>query len=411
MPRLKNAVPKYSKHRASGQAVVTICGKDHYLGPWKSKASRVEYDRLIGEWLAAGRPTAEAGLQCDITVAEVCRRYKQFAEGYYQKNGEPTDTIFGVKVAARWLREHYGHTRAVDFGPLALKALRARMVESGDSLRYVNDNVARIKRIFKWAAAEELLPASVPQAISMVPGLRKGRGEARETSPIGPVSDQTVDDTLPHLPAVVRDMVKFQRLTGARPAEVCILRPCDVDTSDDVWEYRPESHKTQHHDRDRIILVGPKAQDILRKYLLREDSAFCFSPRDSERNRREEAHSQRKTPLSYGNTVGTNRQRKPKRTAAECYTSDSFRRAVHRGCDKAFPPEGIDAGDVEAVKAWRSAHRWSPNQLRHAAGTDIRREYGLEAAQVCLGHAFADVTQVYAERDLEAARRVMRECG
>ena len=30
-------------------------GKDHYLGPWKFKASIAEYDRLIGEWLANGR--------------------------------------------------------------------------------------------------------------------------------------------------------------------------------------------------------------------------------------------------------------------------------------------------------------------------------------------------------------------
>ena len=34
---------------------MTIQGKDHYLGPWKSKASKLEYDRLIGEWLAADR--------------------------------------------------------------------------------------------------------------------------------------------------------------------------------------------------------------------------------------------------------------------------------------------------------------------------------------------------------------------
>ncbi len=33
MPRLTQAVPKYRKHRASGQAIVTISGQDHYLGP------------------------------------------------------------------------------------------------------------------------------------------------------------------------------------------------------------------------------------------------------------------------------------------------------------------------------------------------------------------------------------------
>jgi hypothetical protein len=42
VPRLVQAVPKYRKHRASGQAIVTISGRDHYLGPFNSKASKVE---------------------------------------------------------------------------------------------------------------------------------------------------------------------------------------------------------------------------------------------------------------------------------------------------------------------------------------------------------------------------------
>jgi hypothetical protein len=56
MPRLNARTPKYRKHKASGQAVVTISGRDHYLGPWKSQTSISEYDRLVAEWLAAGRP-------------------------------------------------------------------------------------------------------------------------------------------------------------------------------------------------------------------------------------------------------------------------------------------------------------------------------------------------------------------
>jgi hypothetical protein len=55
MPRLTAATPKYRQHRASGQAIVTIAGKDHCLGPWKTKASKIEYDRLVGEWLAVHR--------------------------------------------------------------------------------------------------------------------------------------------------------------------------------------------------------------------------------------------------------------------------------------------------------------------------------------------------------------------
>ena len=55
MPRLVHRVPKYSKHKGTGQAVVTIGGVDHYLGVYGSPSSRHEYDRLITEYLAAGR--------------------------------------------------------------------------------------------------------------------------------------------------------------------------------------------------------------------------------------------------------------------------------------------------------------------------------------------------------------------
>ncbi|MEX0613107.1 MAG: hypothetical protein WD738_09250 [Pirellulales bacterium] len=63
MPRLTRSIPSYRKHRASGQAVVTLGGRDYYLGPWGTKASKFEYDRLVGEWLQQGRqfrrPSAE----------------------------------------------------------------------------------------------------------------------------------------------------------------------------------------------------------------------------------------------------------------------------------------------------------------------------------------------------------------
>jgi len=148
---------------------------------------------------------------------------------------------------------------------------------------------------------------------------------------------------------------------------------------------------------------------------------------DSEKKRRAEQHANRTTPLSYGNRPGTNRKRKPKRTAGGQYTTGSYRRAIHRACDLAFPaPEPLCRRDDESVgeweerltdtqraelDRWQSDHRWSPNRLRHSAGTEIRKRYGLEAAQVILGHASADVTQVYAERDLQKAVEIMREVG
>ncbi len=267
------------------------------------------------------------------------------------------------------------------------------MVDDGLSRRYVNDHIDRIKRMFKWAAAEELIPASIPQALAMVPGLRKGRTEARETDPILPVDDATVDVTLSHLPAIPADMVRLQRLVGCRPSEVCAPRPCDLDRSGDVWIYRPKSHKTEHHGRARAIFIGPKAQEVLLRYLARDAQAYCFRPCDSEAKRLAENERNRKTPLSCGNVRGSNVKRKPKKKPGKQYTTDSYRRAIHRACDKAK----ID--------------RWSPNRLRHTAATEVRKEFGLEGAQIILGHASADVSQVYAERDIAKGMEIARRIG
>jgi len=360
-------------------------------------------------------------------VVEVLNAYRKCAENYYRKDGRVTSEYGCIVEALKIVRELYGRKIANDFGPLALKAVRQRMVDKGWSRGHINKSIGRIRRCFKWAVENELVGRDVYHGLMAVSGLRKGRSDAREPDPVMPVDDATVQATLPHLTCVVADMVRFQRITGCRPQDVCNIRPCDVDISGEVWLYRPSTHKTEHHGRERVIPIGPKGQDILRPYLLREKETHCFSPEDSERNRREERHSNRTTPLSCGNRPGTNRKRKPQRSAGEHYTANTYRRAIHRACDNAFlPPEPLSQREDETMKKWhdrltdkqraelekwQSDHRWSPNRLRHSAGTEIRKRFGLEAAQVILGHASADVTQVYAERDLQKAVEIMREVG
>ena len=55
MPQLKNRVPSYRLHKASGQAVVTLNGRDFYLGRYNSPESRTEYRVTLNEWLATAR--------------------------------------------------------------------------------------------------------------------------------------------------------------------------------------------------------------------------------------------------------------------------------------------------------------------------------------------------------------------
>jgi len=417
MPRLNGALPKYRKHRASGQAVVTLNRRDHYLGPYGTKASKCEYDRLISEYLNSGRSATFGAPRHDLTIVEVAVDYALYAKGYYgtAKNSE----YYRVLRVIRPVKRLYGRTPAAEFGPIQFKAIRRGLIDEGLSRTYVNEVMRRIVAMFKWAAAEGRIPPTVPAALALVPGLRRGRTEARETAPVLPVEDAVVDATLPHLPDVVADMVRLQRLTGARPAEVCILRPCDLDRSGDVWIFRPSRHKTEHHGRSRTILIGPKAQAVLLRYLARDPEAYCFRPVDSEAKRRAEQRAARKTPLSCGNRPGSNRVRRPKKKPGECYTTCSYRRAIHRGCDKAFPHPTLGSNanrklppeQTIELRKWLHDHRWAPNQLRHAAATEVRREFGLEAAQVILGHSQANVTQVYAERDLAKGIEVARRIG
>jgi hypothetical protein len=109
------------------------------------------------------------------------------------------------------------------------------------------------------------------------------------------------------------------------------------------------------------------------------------------------------------------------------YTPESYAHSVAKACLKAFPPPGrlrpkkLPSGRRETVKdfmarlgeaeraelaAWKAAHHWHPNQFRHLALTDVRKRFGLEAAQTVGGHNRADVTQIYAERDLALAAKV-----
>ncbi len=69
MPRLVDALPKYRRHKASGQAVVTLNGRDHYLGPHGTKASKAFYDRLIAEWLIQGRRVSAPAVE-EIEVVQ-----------------------------------------------------------------------------------------------------------------------------------------------------------------------------------------------------------------------------------------------------------------------------------------------------------------------------------------------------
>lgn len=409
MPRLVNSLPKYRRHRGSNQAVVGLNGRDYYLGPYGTRTSKLEYDRLVAEWLASGRSMAFGVSPASLSVAELLVGYLTHAQSYYGdgKKGEYAN----MRRALRPVKELYSKTAAADFGPTQLKTVRQRFIDAGHSRKFINHNIQRIIRVFRWGVSEGNIRPEIPQALAMVAGLRKGHTSASESRPVRPAKDELVDATIPCLPPVVQAMVELQRITGMRPGELVIVRPCDIDRSGDVWEYRPETHKNSNREQDRIVYFGPRCQEILRPYLLRAADSYCFSPAESESRRRAERSEARKTPLSCGNTVGSRRVQKPKRTAGGRYTTESYLYAVRRACDRANPVPDAIQDEPLAVAKWRSEHRWSPNQLRHALATRVRREFDIDAAKTLLGHSQLSTTGIYAEQDRRRAVEVAKLIG
>ena len=246
-------VPKYRFHKASGQAIVEISGRHFYLGKYDSHESHEKYRRLIARHLSRRPLVDEDQVRTSIRIDRLILQYFRFAKTYYVKNGKTTEEIVSLRIALRRLRKMYGTMDAAKSGPKSFRTLRESLIQEGLSRKYINDSMARVRRMFRWAVAEELVPPTVFQALSAVSGLRRVRSSAKETKKILPVANEVVDATLSYLPEVVADMVHLQRLTGMRPAEVCILRPCDIDRSSEIWTYRPQWHKTEHAEKERLI--------------------------------------------------------------------------------------------------------------------------------------------------------------
>jgi len=430
--RSAKPTPSYLKHKQSGKARAVwtdLIGLRHFRmlpGQYGSQESCQAFSRLQAELAATSKPISRGN---NVSVNEVLLAFQLFSEGHYRRaDGTFTEEVGEFKRVNRYVRELYGLTPAKDFGPLALKAIRTIFVEAGWCRKFVNKRVERIKHIFKWAVSEELVEETTYRALATVTGLQKGRA-AHDNEPIEPVPDAVVDTTLQFLNRHVRGLVDLQRLVGCRPGEACSIRRCDIDMSGTTWLYRPPQHKGTHRDKPRTIAIGPKAQALLKEYFTPNIDDYLFSPARALAEHNAARAAKRKTPRYPSHQLRNSKKRKvsPKKVPGAKYGKDSYGLAIDRACDKAFPPPAplaAQPGESDAkwwkrltteqrsqVQEWQKTCRWSPNQLRHSHGTKVRKQFGLEAAQVVLGHARADVTQVYAERNTELAVKVASEIG
>jgi integrase len=370
-----------------------------YLGKYNSPESWQRYRQLVSEYGTPAKrrlPVLESDQP--ITVAELVERFLIDAVEQYGQSNEYLSTL---KNAVAPLLELYASTAVKDFGPKSLKAVRAHRISQGHkrcrasakkpaaqwrpiARVYINKLVRVIVSVFQWGVSEELVPEGVWIALSAVKGLRKGKSNLlRECKPVKPVPDDHVQAVLKEVSPEIAAMIRLQLATAMRPDEVTAIRPCDLDRTDDAWTYtlgdRHQGgigHKTDYLDdeSDKTIYLGPKAQAIIRPFLSNcPPTEFLFSPARAVARR-----------YPNGN-------RGLKATAR--YNDDSYCRAVKRACLRAGVPI------------------WTPNRLRHSAGTEVRNTCGIEAAQVALHHKSITTTERYAERQDHRKREVALRTG
>ena len=141
--------------------------------------------------------------------------------------------------------------------------------------------------------------------------------------------------------------------------------------------------------------------------MARATDAYLFSPAEAETERRAKMRRRRKSVLQPSQR--DRRKRNPMRTPHERYNTASYRRAINRACDLAFPPPANIEG--EALKEWRKDHCWHPHQLRHTFATRVRKDYGIESARILCGHRSLAVTATYAEIDRTKVQGIMSKIG
>ncbi len=386
---MKTRVPKLRLHKTSGRAYVRVSGRFIYFGQYGTAAASTEYKKFLAKWAAEGKEgVLIQQTDEDFTIVELTAKYLVYADTYYRsKKGKRTTQYDIVVAAVRGLIELYGDTPVVEFTPSCFRIVREAWLEKDLARTTINKYGNCIKQMFKWGVSYEMLPVVVYETLSTVENLKEGRSRARDTEKVTQVPQEDVECLKPFVSRQVWALMWLQIYCGAREGELVGLRGVDIDMSGDVWEYRPVDHKNAWRGKERAIFFGPRCQEILKPFLQgRARDRYLFSPRDAVAERVVESDTHRRN-----NQKPT--RRKTSRVVGACYTPTSYRRAVTRACEKAKVP------------------RFTPNQLRHTAGTAMRKVTGVENSRVLLGHTTIKTSEIYAEIDEEKLRALALEFG
>jgi hypothetical protein len=165
----RKQLPKYCRHKGSGQAYVRIAGDMHYLGKYGTDSSRREYDRIMSEFIANGRQAYRH--PDEILMENLIARYLDYTENELNLSESRMKIIAAV---LRTLNELYANQPVSAFSPASLKAVRSQWVDKKLGLDTVNSYIGIIRQMFDWGGEEEIIPADVVAALRVVKQLKRG---------------------------------------------------------------------------------------------------------------------------------------------------------------------------------------------------------------------------------------------
>jgi len=278
---------------------------------------------------------------------------------YYRKpSGRLTGEHVNYAHALAPLVRLFGDEPASAMTPGRLKAVRQAMIDSGRLARgTINQRVGKIRRVFRWAVSEEIIAPAVLVGLQAVEGLKLGRCRAPEGRGVRAIEEQSAWAIMPFLPSAVAALLEILLYTGVRVSEARLMRVSDIATGAAPWEYRPSEHKNEHHGKARVVMLGPRAVEVLRPRM--KYGGYLFSPCGGSRP----------------------------------YRRDSIYNAIQRACRRA----GVAP--------------FCPLAIRHTFATKVRRGMNIESARVMLGHSSAATTEIYAEMDEQLSRKTAMEFG
>lgn len=325
-------------------------------------------------WRKMSMDSALDNMPSILTVDGLCAAFCVAAHIYYRgRDGEETGEASNVEWGLMPYRRYLGAKPIDSISHSNLVAVRKELVAYGYSRTSVNKIVGFWKRMMAWALDEGMVSATVKAELTQLSTLKPFRSEAKETRPVCAATRNAVKAVCKILPQNLADMIRVQELTGMRPGEVAEMKWQDVEIRDDVWLFRPESHKNEHRGLPRVVVIGPIAQRILSKYKGSNDQ-YIFSPKRAMSERyvaMREARLTKVQPSQIDRSI-PGAQRRP----GDKWETTSYAHAVRLACNQL-----IESGVI------RPDEDWSPNMLRHSAGTRVRKWFGGEAARAVLGHA------------------------